>query len=63
MLGMSDHRFHALVAQERVESLRATMLASRHRPRQQRVEEPKEAGQMPPRLEHCSAALERPRAA
>jgi hypothetical protein len=52
MLGMPDHQFHALIAHERVESLRATMLASRRRPwRRDDDQEPKEAGQLTPRLE------------
>jgi len=32
-MGMPDHHFHALIAQERIESLRSTMLASRRRRR------------------------------
>ena len=49
MLGIPDRHFHALIAQERVESLRATMVASR---RWRRNEAEKEgAGRLVPRLE------------
>lgn len=50
MLGMPDHHFHALIAQERVESLRATMAASRRLRRREDAEH-EEAGQLAPRLD------------
>jgi hypothetical protein len=54
MMGMPDHHFHALVARERTESLRSTMLASsrrRHRAEQACEEAGREeAGRVLPRL-------------
>jgi hypothetical protein len=53
MLGMPDHHFHALIARERAESLRATMIASRRsrRRRHENSREENEAGHRMLRLE------------
>ena len=51
MMGMPDHQFHTLIAQEWVESLRSTMLASRRRRRLREIDARTEAGRQQPRLE------------
>jgi hypothetical protein len=50
MLGMPDHHFHALIAQQRVETLRTAMAASR-RPRRREDTEHEQAGLRAPRLD------------
>jgi hypothetical protein len=49
MMGLPEHRFHALIAQERFESRRSSMVASRRR-RHRRDEAREQAGRVLPRL-------------